>query len=241
MLTSIKTVQGYLILAPHSPTEIKSNWFTADFWKKKQAIEGSSKGRYITWFIHHQNNHWVLRHYWRGGFISKWSKDSYFYKSLHNTRAYAELELLATLYQKGFPVPKPIAANVIRKGLFYHADILIERIADATDLVILLAKKALSDNEWQNLGQCIAKFHLHGVYHADLNAKNIMLSPTGFHLIDFDRGQIKSISSKWQQANLARLLRSFKKETNKNPHMHFTDSNWQQLLMGYHKINQLIP
>ncbi|QBF83151.1 3-deoxy-D-manno-octulosonic acid kinase [Shewanella maritima] len=221
-------------------------------WQEKGQVTGQSRGRYTTWFVkpeqlektehsvkpeqsvnEHDDCEWVLRHYWRGGLAEKLSKDAYLYTGKLNTRAFAELALLEKLYQQGFAVPRPIAANVERFALWYRADIIIERIAGAKDLVAHLSNEPMTDAQWQHLGATIAKFHQHGVYHADLNAKNILLSADKFYLIDFDRGEMRKPYNSWQQANLARLLRSFNKELGKQPQLHFSEDNWQQLIRGY--------
>ena len=228
-----KLDQTSLLSTQFAPQHLSPNWFEPDFWQQQNAVFGTSCGRYTTWFVQHESEQWVLRHYWRGGAIARLSKDKYCYLGLQRTRAAAELTLLNTLWIEGYPVPKPIAARVIHHGLFYQADILIEKIPEARDLVDILERQSLDDTQWQALGACIAKFHQRGVYHADLNAKNIMLNPQGFHLIDFDRGAIKPANHQWQQANLARLLRSFTKEKTKQPKLNFSDSAWMQLLKGY--------
>lgn len=166
----------------------------------------------------------------------KISKDRYFFTGLNQTRAIAELTLLVQLYNEGFNVPKPIAANVEKYGLHYRADIIIERVEGAQDMVAKLSKTALTNVRWQQLGRCIAKFHQRGVYHADLNAKNILITDEEFYLIDFDRGEIRQPRTKWQNANLDRLLRSFNKEKGILDTLKFTSNNWQQLVLGYHSV-----
>ncbi|BDM62760.1 3-deoxy-D-manno-octulosonic acid kinase [Shewanella sp. NFH-SH190041] len=234
-LKIVSCPSGFLALADTDLQHPTSEWFSAQFWQQNNAIEGTSTGRYTTWFVVHQAQHWVLRHYWRGGLMAKLSKDSYLYTGLHRTRAIAELTLLQKLHQEGFPVPRPIAAHISRHGLWYRGDILIERIAGARDLVAVLSQQTLSAQQWQQLGQCIARFHHRGVYHADLNAKNILLSDDGFHLIDFDRGALRPIAHHWQAANLARLHRSFVKEQGKCPQLAFNEQNWSALLQGYNQ------
>lgn len=227
---------GWLALCPAAPVELSSSWFTSDYWQQKKSIEGSSKGRHTTWFIGYQQAHWVLRHYWRGGLMAKLSKDSYLFTGVNRTRAVAELNLLGQLYNEKFPVPKPIAAQITKKGLFYAGDIIIERIPDAQDLVAVLSRSQMTQQQWQALGKCIAKFHQRGVYHADLNAKNILLSPKGFYLIDFDRGKLLTPHSRWQKANLDRLHRSFVKEKSKQADLSFSEINWQTLVAGYQAV-----
>lgn len=235
-----QTPSGAIAYCDATPETISVQWFTFDYWQSQGAITGSSKGRYTTWFVkpnmaEADESEWVLRHYYRGGLMEKISKDAYFYTGLKNTRAVAELSLLELLYSEGYEVPRPIAANVERSGLYYCADIIIERVEGAQDLVAQLSKSPMSDLQWQQLGACIAKFHQRGVYHADLNAKNILITPDKFYLIDFDRGEIRNPNAKWQGANLERLLRSFRKELAKLPTLAFTESNWQSLMQGYSK------
>ncbi|MBR9728627.1 3-deoxy-D-manno-octulosonic acid kinase [Shewanella intestini] len=233
-----QTKHGYIAWCIDQAKALESVDFSVEPWQAKHAVTGQSCGRYTTWFVQPQttSQQWVLRHYWRGGLAAKLSKDGYLYTSLNNTRAVAELALLETLYQQGFAVPKPIAAQVQRFGIWYRADIIIERIAGAKDLVAYLTQHTMTNEQWQSLGQTIAKFHQHGVYHADLNAKNILISADTFYLIDFDRGVIKTPAKSWQQANLARLLRSFNKEQTKAPVLQFTQDNWQALLTGYQQF-----
>ncbi|TVL43779.1 3-deoxy-D-manno-octulosonic acid kinase [Shewanella algae] len=227
------TAKGCLALSHSAPQALDQAWFNESFWRQQQAIVGSSKGRYTTWFVEHEKQQWVLRHYWRGGLMEKFSKDAYLFTGFTKTRAVAELALLEQLFEEGLPVPEPIAAKVERFGLWYRADILIRRIHGAEDLVALLQKQAMSRPQWQQLGALIGRFHQHGVYHADLNAKNILSSDQGFYLIDFDRGELRTPADGWQQANLSRLLRSFNKEKRKQPELQFTEENWQWLLEGY--------
>lgn len=233
-----KTDNGHIAYSEGTPSSISRDWFNVEFWQQKSAVAGSSKGRYTTWFLRAQavdagRADWVLRHYYRGGLIEKLSKDSYFFSGLNKTRALAELALLETLYAEDFAVPRPIGANIERSGLFYRADIIIERVEGAEDLVARLSKTPMTAQQWQALGHCIAGFHRRGVYHADLNAKNILIAADKFYLIDFDRGELRKADPRWQQSNMNRLLRSFRKEASKRPALAFSEENWQQLLQGY--------
>lgn len=221
---------------------IQSNWFDIDYWQKKQAITGQSIGRNITWFIRSVNNsgsnqsdkEWVLRHYYRGGLIAKITLDRFFYTGIKSTRSYLELQLLTEMFQQDLPVPKPIAGRIIKEGLFYHADLLIEKIPHARDLVALLQTQTLSEKQWQAIGALIAQFHKKNIYHADLNAHNILMDDQNkLWLIDFDRCETKVHHQKWKDENLARLQRSFNKEKSKNDTFHFVEKNWSWLYQGY--------
>ncbi|RLV60865.1 3-deoxy-D-manno-octulosonic acid kinase [Parashewanella curva] len=213
---------------------LKSEHFESNFWQKNGAITGTSTGRHTTWFIQSDaDQQWVLRHYWRGGLMAKFSRDLYLFMGREYTRPMAELRLLEHMIQLNLPVPRPVAAKIERTGLWYRGDILIERIENAIDLHGLLSKSAMDDDRWQLLGHTIARFHRLGVYHADLNIKNILWDQQQFYLIDFDRGEMRKPVSSWQQSNIARLRRSFDKEKAKLPELAFNEHNWQQLLAGY--------
>ena len=216
---------------------LSSNWFQSGFWQEQSAIKGQSKGRHITWFVKPpidiSKKAWVLRHYYRGGMVSKITHDSFFYTGIKNTRPYRELTLLDWMYQADLPVPKPIAAQVVRKGLFYRADLLMEKL-DAKDLVAVLIEKQLQDNIWQKIGKVIAKFHFKGIFHADLNAHNILIDKDEkTWLIDFDRCERRNSDTDWQQKNLQRLKRSLLKEKQLNSEFNFDEKDWSQLIDGY--------
>jgi 3-deoxy-D-manno-octulosonic acid kinase len=80
----------------------------------------------------------------------------------------------------------------------------------------------------------IARFHGAGVWHADLNAHNVLVSPAGIYLIDFDRGRLRAPADDWQQANLQRLRRSLVKLGAADQSDAAFDRNiWQPLLRSY--------
>jgi 3-deoxy-D-manno-octulosonic acid kinase len=222
---------------PSSSSNIKGDWFDCDHWQQRNAIIGQSRGRHITWFIQPpqelDDSAWVLRHYYRGGLIAKLTDDQFVYTGMKQTRGFREVSLLQTMLEMGLPVPKPIGARVTRKGLFYTADLLMEKI-QAKDLVAKLKVGRLSEELWGNVGKTIASFHQKGIYHADLNAHNILLDEAEqCWLIDFDRCEQRAIHSDWQQQNIQRLKRSFVKEQELHPQFYFDDNSWQCLLAGY--------
>ncbi|MDP7592108.1 MAG: 3-deoxy-D-manno-octulosonic acid kinase [Litorilituus sp.] len=235
----IKILQQGNIYCQYDQNEIKDFspvMLNADFWLQQNAVTGKAQGRGTTWFICYQSTkHWVLRHYYRGGLIGKLIHDSYWFSSQKNTRAAKEFALLGTMQQLGLPAPKPIAYRVKKQGVLYQADLLSSRIENAQDLVAILSKQTLTDNVWKKVGETIKRFHDNGIYHHDLNAHNILINSNHeVFVIDFDRGEIKANNNKsWQQANIARLQRSFLKEFNQLPTFHFNQDNWKSLLKGY--------
>ena len=222
-------------VASFSPQMLESK-----YWQNEQLIVGSAQGRGTTWFINPQqasvnNEQWVLRHYYRGGLIGKIIKDQYLYTGLANTRAAREFALLQTLQDLSLHAPKPIAFKVIRTGVFYRADLLSSRIENANDLVAILSKNKIDNATWHRIGQVIASFHQQGIYHHDLNAHNILLDDQQkIWLIDFDQGEKREVKQQWQESNLARLQRSFRKEFVKIANFQWNEENWLALLNGYH-------
>ncbi len=198
------------------------------------ALRGSAEGRGTTHFIELEGEQYVLRHYRRGGRIATLLEDRYLRTTLARSRAWCEWHLLAKLVGLDLPVPRPAAARVVTSGPFYRADLITRRIENSQPLSQRLQSTPLNEEQWRTAGICIRRFHKQGVYHADLNAHNILLNPAGkFHLIDFDKGEIRDGNRHWREANLARLRRSLDKLSRQHHLFHFNDSCWQILMDGW--------
>lgn len=210
------------------------DFFSPAYWQSFDAITGTATGRGTTYFIRHHNNHWVLKHYYRGGLIGKLNKDSYLFTGIENTRAVKEFRLLQWMVSQHLPVPIPVACQINKSLFTYQADLITSRIENARDLVTILQTEVVDETTWQQIGQTIARFHQLGVYHDDLNCHNILLNEEGeIFIIDFDRGEKRTPDKVWQQANLDRLLRSFNKELNRLTSFTWQESQWQALIKGY--------
>lgn len=164
-------------------------------------------GRQAAWFVEGAFGQAVLRHYRRGGLRAKLGREGYLWLGASRTRSFAEFHVLMTLHERGLAVPKPIAAAYWRRGLTYRAAILIERIAGAYTLA-----SALERADPDAVAQAIFALHEAGVWHADLNAHNILLDPAArIWLIDFDRARVGVVSKAQRRKNLLRLRRSLVK------------------------------
>lgn len=209
--------------------------FDAQYWQQQDKVVGSATGRGTTWFVQLPKITAALRHYRRGGLLGKLVKDHYWFSDWSATRSFAEFDLLNGLREADVNVPRPIAACVTKKGLFYQADLLSERIANAQDLVTILQKHRISAELYQKIGVEIAKMHHAGVNHTDLNIHNILIDiQEKVWIIDFDKcyqqdGYI------WKDDNLARLKRSFNKELVKRD-IHWHSNDFQALLAGYESL-----
>ena len=208
--------------------------FNSRVWAQRSSIVGFAEGRGTTFFVQHQGRDFVLRHYQRGGLIARISKEKYIWLGLRFSRPWREWDLLEHMLSKELPVPIPAAVKVTRKGLFYTADIMMRRIPNARTLMHILMIEEIAEEQWIAIGSVIRRFHENGIYHADLNANNILIDEAGFcFLIDFDRCGIRKPSQKWQKENLLRLKRSLNKIFKNEDVFHYSDINWRSLLRGY--------
>lgn len=133
---------------------------------------------------------------------------------------------------KAWPVPEPIAARAVRRGIFYQADILLKRIVGAVPWPE--ASNAVDKDLWFDIGTTIRRFHDAGLNHVDLNCDNVLVGNGRVYLIDFDKCDIRRTEPgglvKWKLKNLARLHRSLAKRMGDVD----IESLWGSLMDGYH-------
>jgi len=186
----------------------------------------TSGGRAAAWFVQAGSFDAVLRYFRRGGLVAKFIKNRYFWTGLSQTRAFREFDLLSKLWRAGLPVPRPLGAAVWKKGLTYRAALLTQRIPAVQPLAY-----ALDIELWRRAGAVIASMHRFGVWHADLNAFNVLWDTQGkVWLIDFDRGRSGRVTPSQRAENVSRLLRSLKKVGAPGQ-----QECWVALLDGYKK------
>lgn len=214
-LHTINNKNNWIIIAESDMNEIGAQWFTQDYWMNQGRLLGANSGRGSAWIIKSEWGKWVLRHYFRGGLYAKISRDSYFWTGLKTSRAYQEFMLLKHMQTLNLPCPKPIAAQIIKKGWYYKNDIIMSHIQhDQTFAALITGNQDSHQETWASVGNTIADFHKQGIYHSDLNAHNILIkNKSDVFLIDFDKGKIKKPKKSWQQENLNRLQRSIEKVT----------------------------
>lgn len=185
--------------------------FDPTAWGDAARPVGDRGGRGAAWFVRGEFGEGVLRHYRRGGLVARFNGDRYLWRGADRTRSFTEFRLLAELRDAGLPVPAPIAAGYRRAGLWYRADILVERIPDARSVAEILREDA-GRLPWREIGRALARFHRWGACHADLNAHNILVDADArIWLIDFDRGRRLVPERGWRMRNLLRLQRSLLK------------------------------
>jgi len=177
----------------------------------------------------------ITKRYRRGGIIGKLLHHSYLRLPYCQPRMLEELRLLEKLNALELPAPNPIAAVAESHGAFYSGYLLTEYIPESTTLASLLLKKELAPATWQKIGKTIRRFHDANVFHADLNATNILLDKHhNIYLIDFDKSKITTEKKEdWKKGNLARLLRSLKKIKRNHQDLLFKQSDWDNLTSAY--------
>lgn len=192
-------------------------------------VTATRHGRRATHFLTYRGLDLVLRHYWRGGWVAKVSEDRYLWTGLARTRPMREWHLLRALFEQGLPVPRPVAARVIRHRLSYSGDLLTATLPEATPLDEWIQQERDTPTLWREIGDTLARFHEAGAWHADLNVRNILIQPSGrAWLIDWDRGRLGV--HRGLENNLERLRRSLEKwpETRERGR-----AGWPDLLSGY--------
>ncbi|WP_058835210.1 3-deoxy-D-manno-octulosonic acid kinase [Luteimonas abyssi] len=202
--------QGAILCDAALAREARADWFQPEAWGDR-ARPVDSGGRGGAWFVQGPFGDAVLRQYRRGGMAARVSRDRYGWRGADRTRSFAEFRLTRDLHRDGLPVPEPIAACYLRRGMGYRAAILVRRL----DGVLTLAERVAAqgrDGPWEATGLLVARFHRAGLDHADLNAHNILFdaADAGW-LIDFDRGRRRLPETGWRARNLTRLERSLVK------------------------------
>ena len=204
--------------------------FDSAHWSNREAI---SDGRGAAHFVEYEGQRWLLKPYYRGGFIRKLSEKSYVFTGYERTRMFREFRLLQSLIALGLPVPKPVAVLAQRSSWRYSGAIILERLDNVTSLQRLVENEAVRGAQWQAVGRTVALFHDNGVNHTDLNASNILLRDDEVFIIDFDGCTLKSATGgRSRRVNLERLHRSLLKQRQFSQGL--SAKGWSLLLSAYH-------
>ena len=217
-------------LVPGDPQTL----FDPGAWRQQGTAERLGAGRGNIHKVSDARGSYLLRHYYRGGLMARISRDLFLAQPVAESRAMAEFTLLRHLHRQGLPVPRAAAARYRRVGPWYRADILVERIPDAVDTARLMhGQRSLTHDEWQTLGRTVRSLHDAQCFHSDLNCHNLMLDAQGRGwIVDFDKCAFRA-GEGWKGSNLARLLRSLRKELRLDPAFRWDEQHWQWFLDGY--------
>jgi 3-deoxy-D-manno-octulosonic acid kinase len=229
-----KDAEGAILFDAEVSPQVGHDWFAPDYWRERGALRTQAGGRGGVAIVATPVGECVLRHYRRGGLVAALMGDRYLWTGADRTRPFAEFRLLAEIARLELPGPAVVAARYCRHGPYYAADLITRRIADAQTLAECLAARRLDGELAEEVGALVARFHRDGVWHADLNAHNVLVTPGALYLIDFDRGRMRIPATAWQRANLQRLRRSLLKlGAAADGEAAFEKNLWQPLLYRY--------
>lgn len=182
----------------------------------------------------------VVRPYFHGGAFRRITRCWFF---TWPPRPFRELSITEELRRRGLRTLEVYAACVSRPfGPFYRAWLITRQLPDAEDLWSALksgfAERVGFERALRIVAESIVALHREGVYHADLNLKNILLRPEGAdvaaYIIDFDKAKVflGKLPAPLARKNLARLKRSADKL---DPERKFlTAAAWNGFVKYYH-------
>lgn len=164
----------------------------------------------------------LIRHYRRGGVFGGLLRDFY----LGKRRFLQEVRVSEWARGQDIPTAEVLALRIEHKGLgLYRGDLVTREIGDSEDLDKYLQSSGKRGGKTKDRGReiirsvalLLQRMHRAGLYHADLNLKNILIQCTGSgvksYVIDLDRARvIKPLGSRMRIRNLVRLYRSLDKQ-----------------------------
>jgi tRNA A-37 threonylcarbamoyl transferase component Bud32 len=157
----------------------------------------------------------LVRRVVRGGVVARLLGDLHWGMS----RPFAELAAVVRARAAGLNVPEVVAVRASRAwGPFYRFTLVVKEIDRARDLLSLAGELGAAERRRAiaEVAEAVRRMHEAGLYHGDLNVKNILLSdPAGrctVYLIDLDRAVVRDARvAALDLRNLARLNRSVEK------------------------------
>ncbi len=218
---------------PDAVETLAAEHFEIDYWRDRPGFGEMTGGRGGSARIRLADGDAVLRHYYRGGWMSGVLGDRYLWLGKQRTRPWREWDVLEIALAGGLPVPRPLGACVCRDGPWYRAALMTAYLADTETLTRRLERHKLSPRDWRRLGTLIRQMQVAGIRHADLNSDNVLIdSRQRFYLVDFDKARVMRHLDDWQWGPLYRFQRSLLKR-GQTRRLNFIDDDWQALMDGY--------
>lgn len=185
----------------------------------------------------------LIRRYTHGGVVRLVTGRVFF---TWPPRPFRELRVMEEARHRGVPTVEAISACVERVcGPFYHGWLATRRLNEAFDLWHALEQGIFRDLGGERILRAVAAsirlLHHSGVYHGDLNLKNILVRLEGAdvrsYLIDFDKARLysRSLSAAMAQRNLDRLRRSILKLDPGGKYL--SEREWQ-LFLSFYRVRE---
>ncbi len=178
--------------------------------EKKQCEELNVYGRGVIYrFPWTSGRTGIMRPCHRGGAIRFLLHDRYLFQNRPLREFQSHLAVLAL----GIPAPDLLGVCWRRQGFIYSGALATEEMA-GTDLDTWLCDNRFLQEKQKRVlfscGQLIRRLHDTGIFHNDLQLKNIFIQNDSPVLLDFDQARIKPHLPRWRrECNLLRMRRSF--------------------------------
>ena len=182
----------------------------------------------------------LVRSYRHGGLLRGFTRECFF---TWPPRPFRELAITEEVRRRGLRTVEVYAACVRRScGPFYRGWLVTRELRDAADLWAALqgdwVRRAGLQAVLKAAADVVRAMHREGVYHADLNLKNILIRAEGGgvegYVIDFDKARLflGKLPLELADKNLHRLLRSVRKLDPDRRYL--TAESWEKFLNFYH-------
>jgi hypothetical protein len=186
----------------------------------------------------------LIRRYEHGGFFRALTGAWFF---SWPPRPFRELTITEELRRRGLRTVEVYAACVgPTKGPFYRGWLVTRRLSQAEDLWSALQSGLVERIglrvALQAVAESVRAMHREGVYHGDLNLKNILLrlenGAVAGYIIDFDKAKLflGQVPPELAKKNLARLLRSARKLDPEEKYL--PAAAWNEFVALYHGNQQ---
>ena len=147
----------------------------------------------------------VLRRCRRGGALGGLLGD----RHLSPKTAWDEMRISERLMKEGVGVAEVVGVRAERRGFGWSLDVVTRRIEDAVPLRDLLPRAPAA-----GVARAVRRMHDSGLWHADLNLQNILVTGDGgIRIIDLSGSRVKRpLPMSARLDNIARLYRSLVKQ-----------------------------
>lgn len=161
---------------------------------------------------------WVVRHLSHGGLLAPLTRD--LFPRLGLPRPFNEVMLSVELRRTGIATPEVVAAVVYPTGPFYRGDVARRWVSGTVDLAERLFGEARGDASVRiaalaAAGRLVRDLHYAGVFHPDLNARNILVETVEeeprAYIIDLEKCRMGRSTRGRREIMLGRLRRSLRK------------------------------
>lgn len=182
----------------------------------------------------------LIRSYRHGGIFRAVSGKMFFTRPLRPLR---ELAITEELRRRGVPTVEPCGACVEPVlWPFYRGWFITRELPDARDLWEAVSSNRPGEFDMAAIFRAAAdgvkSLHREGVYHGDLNLKNILVrresNAVKGYIIDFDKATLflGRVPDRFARKNLDRLRRSLRKLDSRGQFI--SETHWQLFLDRYH-------